>query len=111
LSAQQSPLAQQNPFWQWPLTHCESALQVSPSGSSGTHTLAALQYALASHSASDVQLSAHSGGFCTEPPVQVTDGYGPQVLATCPAAQAVSSATPIDVPHVLALHTATSRSP
>src|SRR5688572_9234677 len=91
--------------------HWLAAVQLSPSGSSGTHTLAALQYAFASHSASAVQLSPHAGGSWTAPPTQTADGYGPQSLATLPAMHAESSATPVAVSHVLALHTAWSLSP
>jgi hypothetical protein len=57
---QQSPEAQQKPFWQWLLVHWLSALQASPLAPSDTQ-LGAMQFALLSHCVLLLQLVPHEG--------------------------------------------------
>jgi hypothetical protein len=60
-AAQQLPLSQQKPFWQCAFWQALFLVHAWPLGSSGTHAPAALQYALASQSASETQLVGNDG--------------------------------------------------
>jgi hypothetical protein len=110
-AAQQSPLAQQNPFWQWPLWHSAESWHTPPFASSGTQLPPPLQYAFASHSASLVHASRHAGAVCVDEPVQYTGSYGPQFDASVDDVHAESSSTSSSVTQMFAWHAATSASP
>jgi hypothetical protein len=108
--AQQSPLAQQNPFWQWPLSHWDDPLHVWPSGFFARHWLAS-QYALLSHWASLSHRAEHAGWLWSSPPLHDTAGYSPHSFATVAALHAESSGASSTVRHTKPVHAATSRLP
>ena len=106
---QQSPLAQQNPFWQWAPAQSESSSQEVPLPWSGTQT--ASQWALAMHCESSVQAAAHTGGVWVSWPSQKRSGKAPQLRAIRPVVQPRSSLMGAVVPHWLLVHVASVRDP
>ena len=105
---QQSPVAQQKPFWQWLLMHWLFALQASPLAPSDTH-MPPMQFALVSHCESFVQLVPHAGADCVADPLQKRSAYVPQAFARVPAVHALSSSISGDMLQTKPLQTASLR--
>jgi len=107
-SAQQSPEAQQKPFWQWSLTQSEFSSQPLPSPRSAWQLPS--QWAPGSHSSSRLQEEAQTGVDWSWVSSQKTEGYSPQSLTIMVASQAVSSSALSD-PQTLAVQVASVRVP
>jgi hypothetical protein len=106
---QQSPPAQQNPFWQCPETQSLASSHIPPSTTSGTQVPS--QWKPSMHSPSVAQLVAQLGAVWTSAPVQKRGVFGLQSRAWVSTPHAVSSGVGTLVPHIELAHVASRRVP
>ncbi len=107
--AQQSPLPQQKPFWQWALEQSLDSSQGLPFGRSAVQVPS--QCASGSHSPSAVHDVGQVGAVWFTAPVQATGSQAPHWLAMTPVPQPESSARDALDPQTFVVQVASTRWP